>query len=155
MTLRYYLGMLLSMWLLLSCEKDNAMDTEVPVIHLEASETFPQQCAVLKRNETFEFQFTFSDNVALGSFSLDIHHNFDQHTHSTELSSCDFQPKKDPVNPFVFIQDYTIPSGSTSYKAKVSVTIPPDVDTGDYHLMIKLTDQEGWSTLKGLSITIT
>jgi hypothetical protein len=41
-----------------------------------------------------------------------------------------------------------------SYEATTQITIPADVDPGDYHFMIRLTDKEGWQTLKGLSIKI-
>nr|WP_244939634.1 DUF4625 domain-containing protein [Arcticibacter tournemirensis] len=32
--------------------------------------------------------------------------------------------------------------------------MPADADPGDYHFMIKLTDKEGWQTIKGLSIKL-
>lgn len=144
---------ILLLWLV-SCQKDADIDQEVPEILLEAGGTFPLQCTDLQRGESYEFQFTFRDQVALGSYSLDIHHNFDQHTHSTELLSCAYDPKKVPVQPFVFIRDYSIPAGAKDFTARVSLTIPSDVDPGDYHLMVKLTDQAGWSTMKGLSIKI-
>jgi hypothetical protein len=32
--------------------------------------------------------------------------------------------------------------------------VPEDVDTGDYHFLIKVTDKEGWQAIRGLSIDI-
>jgi hypothetical protein len=109
--------------------------------------------------ESFTFRVLFSDNVELGSFSIDIHHNFDHHSHSTEVTECQLDPKINPDNPFVFIQDYTIPAGSKSYETNLSISLPSGnvgvlFDEGDYHFFISLTDKEGWSAQKGLSIKI-
>src|SRR5215217_1937642 len=90
-----------------ACDKDErAIDTDYPVIEVQAPGTFPVQCSTLKRGESFNFKAAFSDNIALGSYSLDIHHNFDHHPHSTEVSDCETDPVKKPVNPFVLIKSF-------------------------------------------------
>lgn len=134
------------------CKKDSdsKIDTEYPVIVAAT----PSQCSQISRGDTITFTCDFSDNVALGSFSLDVHHNFDHHTHSTEVEVCEMDPVKTPVKPFLFVQSYTIPANQQSYKPEVKIAIPEDIDPGDYHFMIRLTDQEGWQSLKGLSIKI-
>ncbi|WP_427871764.1 DUF4625 domain-containing protein [Flavobacterium sp. MMS24-S5] len=138
-----------------SCSSDNAeIDTEYPVIDITGANAFPIQCSTIERGQTITFKAIFNDNVALGSYSLDIHHNFDHHTHSTEVTSCEMEAVKKPVKPMLFINNYTIPDGLKSYEATAQITIPADVDPGDYHFMIRLTDKEGWQTLKGLSIKI-
>ncbi len=138
-----------------SCSSDNAeIDTEYPVIDISATDAFPIQCSTIERGKTFTFKATFNDNVELGSYSLDIHHNFDHHTHSTEVTTCETDAVKTPVKPMLFISNYTIPNGMKSYEATAQISIPADVDPGDYHFMIRLTDKEGWQTLKGLSIKI-
>jgi hypothetical protein len=139
-----------------ACKKDNqeTIDTEYPVIDVTATTAFPKQCSTVKRGEKFTFRAQLSDNSQLGSVSLDIHHNFDHHTHSTEVESCNMDPKKTPVKPFLMIQSYSIPTGSKSYEVQQEITVPSDIDPGDYHFMIRLTDREGWQTIKGLSIKI-
>ncbi|MBW1657305.1 DUF4625 domain-containing protein [Flavobacterium quisquiliarum] len=138
-----------------SCSSDNTeIDTEYPVIDITGSNAFPIQCSTIERGQTITFKATFNDNVSLGSYSLDIHHNFDHHTHSTEVTNCEMEAVKKPVKPMLFINNYTIPNGVKSYEATTQITIPADVDPGDYHFMIRLTDKEGWQTLKGLSIKI-
>ena len=138
-----------------SCSSDNAaIDTEYPVIDITGTGAFPIQCSTIERGKTFTFKATFNDNVELGSYSLDIHHNFDHHTHSTEVTTCETEAVKKPVNAMLFINNYTIPKGVKNYEATAQITIPADVDPGDYHFMIRLTDKEGWQTLKGLSIKI-
>ena len=141
--------------LALSCSKDaETVDTEYPVIDANFAGTFPQQCGTVLRGETFVFQAKFSDNVALGAFSLDVHDNFDHHSHSTEVEACDMGPVKTPENPFGYIKSFDIPGAPGTYEAQVEINVPADVDPGDYHFLIRVTDQKGWQTLRGLSIKI-
>lgn len=139
-----------------NCSKDNdePIDTDYPVIDITAQVAFPKQCSIIKRGEKFTFNASLSDNVQLGSVSVDIHHNFDQHSHSTEVNDCDLDPVKTAIKPFLFIQDYPIPAGQKTFQATAEITVPADIDPGDYHFLIRLTDKEGWQTIKGLSIKI-
>lgn len=141
--------------LLFACGEDEKplIDTEYPEI-VVTEDSFPLQCSVLERGSTVEFKALFTDNKELGGFSLDIHHNFDHHTHSTEVNDCDSDPIKAAVNPMLFINTYAIPAGLTEYEGTAELEIPEDIDPGDYHFLIRLTDQEGWQTLQGLSIKI-
>lgn len=141
---------------LAGCSKDEKpkVDTEYPVIDVSAEAAFPKQCSEVRRGETFIYRAQFSDNLALGSSSIDIHHNFDQHTHSTELEECIMEPKKTAVNPFKLIKTFPIPEGVKTYQVQEEILIPADADPGDYHFMIRLTDKEGWQTIKGLSIKV-
>lgn len=139
-----------------NCSKDKTepIDTTYPEIDITAQDAFPKQCSVIKSGDKFTFRALFSDNAQLGSVSIDIHHNFDHHTHSTEISECSIDPLKTPVKPFLLIRDFPIPTGQKTYKVNEEITVPADVDPGDYHFMIRLTDKEGWQTIKGLSIKI-
>ena len=138
-----------------SCKKDETtIDTEYPTIDITAATAFPIQCSELTRGQKFTFRAKFTDNVALGSYSLDIHHNFDHHSHSTEINDCSMAPVKAAIKPFLFINTFQIPTGTNSYAAVDEITVPADIDPGDYHFLIKVTDKEGWQTLKGISIKI-
>ncbi|SHM47036.1 protein of unknown function [Chitinophaga jiangningensis] len=151
----YYGLLLLTAITFYSCSRDDQQtDTAYPEIDLGISGAFPQQCSILERGRTFTFRARFTDNMALGSYSLDIHHNFDHHTHSTEVKVCDEEGVKAPVKPMLFIKDYPIPAGAADYTATAEIAVPVDVDPGDYHFMIRLTDKEGWQTMKGISIKI-
>lgn len=154
--MRIYIGVLITtvflIFLTTGCEKDD-IDQTPPTID-SGYASFPVQCSEIERGTQFVFKARFTDDKELGSFGLDIHHNFDHHNHSTEAGVCDFDPVKDPVKPFLFLKNYTIPDGLKSYEAVVTIDVPEDIDTGDYHLMIKVTDLAGWQTLKGLSIKI-
>lgn len=140
-----------------SCEKEDEIDKIKPVIDLSIQDAFPLNCDTIYFGESFELKALFTDNVELGSYSIDIHNNFDHHSHSTEVTACSLGEIKDPVNPFVFIQDYSIPEGVKEYETSEMISIPSDnvsgvFDEGDYHFFISLTDNEGWSAQKGLSV---
>lgn len=142
-----------------SCSSDETIDTEKPIIDVSIQDAFPVNCDTLYFGESFTLKVLFTDNVELGSFSIDIHNNFDHHSHTTEVSECVLDPIKGPINPFVTIDDYEIPSKTSSYETSISIPLPADdgdtpFDEGDYHFFISLTDHEGWSTQKGLSIKI-
>ncbi len=152
---RYRWMIVAAAFIMAGCGKnDTPKDETPPVIDLSVDGAFPVQCSELVRGQTFTFKARFTDNVELGSYGLDIHHNFDQHSHSTETATCEAEGVKTSVNPFLLVRNYTIPSGNRSFEATASVEVPADVDPGDYHFMVKLTDKQGWQTLRGLSIKI-
>lgn len=135
------------------------IDDQKPVVDLSMENAFPVSCDTLYLGENFTWKVRFTDNVELGSYSLEIHHNFDHHAHSTEPASCELDPVKETVNPFHTIMDFDIPSGSAEYTVNESIPIPlsdanGEFDPGDYHFFISLTDREGWSVQKGLNIKI-
>ncbi|RZM23143.1 MAG: DUF4625 domain-containing protein [Pedobacter sp.] len=139
-----------------SCKKENdgPIDTSYPEINVAIQDAFPKQCSVLKRGETFVFRALLTDNAELGSVSVDIHHNFDHHSHSTEVSDCSMSPVKQAVKPFLLIRTFPIAAGQKSFQTTAEISVPADIDPGDYHFLIRLTDKQGWQTIKGLSIKI-
>ena len=146
--------------LLNACQDDEkpSIDTEKPLIDLTIINAFPTSCDTLYFDEPFTVKALLTDNVELGSFNIDIHNNFDNHTHSTEFEQCTLGAIKDAVNPYVYIQDYTLPV-TNEFTTDVSMTIPSSdgidlYDEGDYHFQIRLTDKEGWSTMKGLNVKL-
>jgi hypothetical protein len=144
--------------IVLSCSK-TPIDDKKPEIDLSIQGAFPLNCDTLYFGEPFTFKVLFSDNAELGSYSIDIHHNFDHHSHSTEISNCEMDAKKSPVNPFVLIEEHDIPQGTKQFETSLEITIPDgnfigQFDEGEYHLFVSLTDNEGWSAQKGLNIKI-
>ncbi|MCT4614828.1 MAG: DUF4625 domain-containing protein [Marinifilaceae bacterium] len=144
---------------LIACDSSDSKDTEKPIIDISRENTFPLNCSELYFGEEIEINYLFKDNFSLGSYSIDIHNNFDHHSHSTEVISCDFEDIKKANNPFKFTQEYTIPENQNSYDTKLKLVLPTEdengkFDEGDYHFFISLTDHEGWSTQKGFNIKI-
>jgi len=114
----------------------------------------PLDCQQFRRGSTLSFCYVFTDDTELGSYNIEVHNNFDHHTHSTSSVECEMDAAKKPVKPWIFNQDYTIPSGQRSYTARINIPIPADIDTGDYHFMIRLTDRAGWQQLKGIAVKV-
>ena len=125
-----------------------------PVITDTGITANPIDCQTYRRGETVAVHYVFTDNVELGNYNIEIHHNFDHHTHSTSAVECEQAATKSPVKPWVYNQDYSIPSGQRSYTSRVDIPIPADIDPGDYHFMIRLTDKAGWQELKAVAIKI-
>lgn len=148
-----YLSSLALFFLLLSCSEEEIKDTTKPTIDI--SNGYPQNCSVIKKGVPFTFKAFFSDNVALGGYTIDIHHNFNHHTHSTEeVENCSLLPKKDAVKPFKLIKTYKIDGNPKTFEAKQTFTIDESFDSGNYHFHITLADKQGWSSIVGLSVFV-
>ena len=131
-------------------DENNNKDMQKPEIEI----IFPQNCIQLQRGEIFTFRAQFSDNVELGSYNIEIHHNFDHHSHSTDNVECELGEKKTPVKAWVFNRDYAIPAGQKAFEANNEIAVLAGIDAGDYHFMVRLTDKSGWQQLAAVSVKI-
>ncbi len=142
-----------------SCKKD-VHDAENPVIHLDSTETFPTNCDTLYYGETYAIKMQFSDNLELGSFNIDIHHNFNHHSHENEPSFCDVDSMKPPAHPFIYLNTIQIPQGLTVFNTNIFIWFPEIdccgtlYDEGDYHFVVTLTDKKGLTSQKTIQIKI-
>lgn len=158
MKTKQFLLLLFVALLTASCNK-TVIDDEKPIIDMDFAESFPKNCDTIYFGETFVVKAVFSDNANLGSYRIDIHNNFDHHSHSTDVMQCELWPIKNPVNPYLLISNYNIPEGSQTYELTMEVEVPQGnesgtYDEGDYHFFISLTDREGWSTQRGIGVKI-
>ena len=142
------------MALLASCTYTETLDEEKPTITVNYAQGFPQACAVLQRGQTYTFRARVSDNLALASYSLGIHHNFDQHTHDDQAANCEMDAVKSPTNPLTLMNTYTIDGSPQNYELSISVSIPNDTDSGDYHCSFSVTDITGWQGRTSVDIKI-
>lgn len=138
-----------------SSDDEETKDMTYPVINTTDIVAVPTDCQVFKRGDVIPFNFLFTDNMELGAYNIEIHNNFDHHTHGTSSVECPMEAEKKPVNPWVYNQDFTIPAGQRSYTARHDIAIPGDIDPGDYHFMVRLTDHAGWQQLHAMAIKIT
>ena len=147
---------LASFLLVFACSSDDSSskDEERPTISIDYANGFPQGCEELQRGETYTFRARVTDNEALASYSLDLHHNFDHHTHDDQIGDCELLPLKSSVNPWIFMENYTIEGGVQEYEIAIEVTIPEDIDTGDYHCAYSITDETGWQSRTSIDIKI-
>ncbi len=139
-----------------SSDDNEEKDMEKPVIEesQDPNKANPIPCQIYNRGDVIPFRYVFTDNDELGNFNIEIHNNFDHHTHGTASVDCPLDEKKKPVNPWVYNQDYPIPSGLKTYEAKTEIQIPKDIDPGDYHFMIRVTDKAGWQQIAAISIKV-
>lgn len=153
-----YTHLLYSLLLLsvVSCSSsgDNEIDEEKPTININYTGGFPQACAELQRGQTYTFKAQVTDNVALAAYSLDIHHNFDHHTHDDQGAQCELEDVKSAVSPLIYMENFSIEEGSISYEISVPFTVPDDVDTGDYHCSFSVVDETGWQSTTSVDIKI-
>ncbi|MBP5667386.1 MAG: DUF4625 domain-containing protein [Salinivirgaceae bacterium] len=138
---------------------DKAEDMTPPTITNEGVNACPVDCQKFKRGSVIPFEYVFTDDTELGNFNIEIHTNADHHTHSTSAVECDadehdHEHHAEQVNPWVFNSDFDIPEGQQTYTATINIDIPADIDPGDYHFMVRLTDQAGWQQLKSMAIKI-
>ena len=135
---------------------DDDKDMNKPVISEQGITANPIDCQEYHRGETIPFCYTFTDDVELGNFNIEVHSNHDHHTHSTSAVECEeeHEHEQESVKPWVYNQDYSIPAGQRTYTARVDIAIPTDIDEGDYHFMIRVTDRAGWQELKSVAIRI-
>jgi hypothetical protein len=132
---------------IVSCKKETT-DNEAPLIVYEAQGVFPKNCDTLYRGDTFVLRMKFTDNVELHSFSAEITHNFDGHTHSGIAPLCETHEEILPVYPFFYMNTFLIPSEKKEFVSETIIWIPFEdccgtaYDTGDYHLKIKVFDKQ-------------
>ncbi len=115
-----------------ACDKENESDTTKPVIVLES----PAQGATLKAGDAsgIHLDMELSDDVALGSYKIDIHNADDDHSHaSLSLKS---------TESFAFNKSWDDIAGQkNAHVHQHEIVIPADAKHGKYHMIVYCTDQ--------------
>lgn len=146
---------LLAVYLVMNaCSKKEEIDQEKPSVADIMVNDQNANCVEVKRGKIFTIKALLSDNFALGSFSFDIHHNFDFHSHSTEVVECYHEDKKDAINPFVYINAFDLTQAGKNKQINEEIYVPEDVDLGNYHFTIKVVDKMGWIKIESFSFRI-
>lgn len=122
-----------------SCSDDDdaVIDTEKPQIAIIE----PHDEDEFAPGSELHFEATFTDNVELASYKIEIHDDLDGHTHAINKSSHD-------LNPWSWEDTFTIPAGRTSFDAVHHIDIPAEIDgnpisEGVYHVGVFVTDASG------------
>ena len=138
-----------------SSNDDVVKDTQLPTITDQGITANPVDCQVYNRGDVIPFRYRFTDNEELGNYNIEIHNNFDHHTNGTQGKSCDPEKtERNTKNTFYYNQDFSIPRGSKAYDASQEIQIPATVEPGDYHFVIRVTDQTGNQQLRVIAIKI-
>lgn len=138
---------------LVSCT-ETEIDEEKPTITVNYAGGFPQTCENLSRGQSYTIKAKVADNLELASYSVEMHHNFDHHTHDDQQGACELESVKAAVNPLIFSDNEQIPEGLTAYELKIDLILPDGVDTGDYHLALSVTDVTGWQARTSVDVKI-
>lgn len=137
-----------------ACGSDDDKDMTPPAISADGIVANPVNCQQYHPGDIIPFHYIMTDNQELGNYNIEIHNNFDHHTHGTSSTECPMETKKVPVSPWIYNKDFTIPAGQRTHTARIDIAIPADIDSGDYHFMIRLTDRAGWQQLKAMAIKV-
>ncbi len=151
----------------ISCGSDDEgnKDMTKPVISDSGITASPINCDVYHPGDVICFRYLLEDDQELGNFTINIHSNFDHHSHGTEADEHEGEECEDhhegeeehsdeSGTAWTFTQDYNIPAGLKSYLTNVDITVPEDVRHGDYHLMVNVTDKATWNQFKIIAIRI-
>lgn len=153
--IKIILGFLLFVTFISCSKEDEVKDEQKPTITLNYAGGFPKPCAKLKRGQKFTLKVKATDNVGLASYAIDIHNNFDHHTHDDQGSKCDMEPSKNPTaNTFKFDKNFQIQNKPKEYEISQAIAIPANADTGDYHCQISVVDVTGWQGRTSVDIKI-
>ncbi len=141
-----------------SC-KSNDTDVNYPII--DDANFLPADCSEYQPGGVIKVHFLCTDDTELGSYNIEIHSNFDHHTHGTSDVECDEHHQAggadhdhESLTGWVYNQDVKIPAGLKSNVVDVDIAIPADAEVGEYHFVVRLTDSAGWQTLKAVPIHI-
>lgn len=76
-----------------SSNDDDSQDMEKPSIDMSFNNAYPQNCVILYK-ESFPFRAMLLIIKELGNYNIEIHNNFDHHSHSTDNVECDLGLKE-------------------------------------------------------------
>ena len=120
-----------------SCDKEDS-DTTKPVIDLH--EPAEGQALLIGSEKGVHFEMDLSDDVMLKSYKIDIHNNFDHHSHGGTRAEGEGRV------PFVFNRSYDVSGKKNVHVHHHDIVFPEDATPGDYHLMVYCTDAAGNET---------
>lgn len=125
-----------------SCGKEET-DTVAPVIQLEE----PENGEEIRIGSDMHFECDFSDNVMLGSYMIEIHSNFDGHSHKVAT-------RAEGETPFFLKKPYELTGLRNSHVHHHDVVIPENTTPGKYHLVVYCTDAAGNQSLVARDIIL-
>lgn len=123
-----FLFALVGLAFLSSCKKEEEeKDLEKPSINI----TSPTKDATINSGTVLNLKGIITDNKALSEVKLEIHNNFDGHSHEKKGGSPAFE------------WDSIYKVSGTSYNLDAQIAIPTDVAAGKYHVIVKALDASG------------
>lgn len=141
----------------ISCEKEN-IDTQKPTIQI--LEPGANEHLLIGDEEGVHFEVEFADNIALKSYKVDIHSNFDGHTHSHAPAKVQATTTADSVafsynnswNDILDKKNATVHHHDIKIPAMVN---GQPVKEGNYHLLVYCVDKAGNESFEARDIVLT
>ena len=135
-----------------SCEE---ADTRPPYITLVS----PKEDATIETGKELCIQVTFLDNMALRSYKINIHPNFNGHTHAPAREDAHERIMNQSQQTVDFEITLTSESQSDPLSGQecfrdIDIDIPADATPGNYHLLIYCTDAAGNETYYARDLTL-
>ncbi|AEV31527.1 DUF4625 domain-containing protein [Owenweeksia hongkongensis] len=118
-----------SAFLMASCDKDDDNDTTAPIIKSATIDGKVEDIEVTA-GTAMTFVVEVSDNEDLGQLKLDVHDNFDGHTHKSTASVSWAEVK-------------IVELSGTDKTVTQEMNVPAEATAGPYHADILLIDAEG------------
>src|SRR5574344_1855649 len=123
-----YITAILSMTLVLtstSCSKDDEIsDTTKPTITITEPENDKE--ILIGDQNGMHLEMDLSDNVMLKSYKIEIHNNFDHHSHTSRSATTDF----------TFTNSYHRSENRKRHIHHHDVMVPDNATPGEYNLII-------------------
>ncbi|MDR2414672.1 MAG: DUF4625 domain-containing protein [Odoribacteraceae bacterium] len=135
---------LLAIFALLAAACGDDSDNTKPVINLIE----PADGDTLHIGDDVHFEMELSDNEELKSYKVDIHDNFDGHTHAL---SRDTEPESVA---FSFNKTWELTGKKTASVHHHEIVIPENATPGAYHLMVYCTDAAGNEALVARDVVL-
>jgi hypothetical protein len=123
-----------------SCSSDDNDPVDVTTPQIDMQE--PHNGDSFGAGGSIAFDAIFTDDVELGSYSIDVHDNLDGHQHGRIA-----QTMNDPsLERWIFKRNYPFPDGSSMYEAQETVGISENAMAGPYHFIVQAVDKAGNAT---------
>ncbi len=121
-----------------ACKEKEEIDSEKPVFKSVKINSIEQINATSETevitNESFSAAIELSDNIELSQLKVEVHENFDGHSHAKIAIKA--------IDTFAFNEVYTL-SGKTATKTINFWTNSNEVQNGEYHLELQALDKSG------------
>ena len=106
-----------------SCDNDDSSDTIKPLIELHEPEE--GQALEIGNEHGVHFEMDLSDDVMLKSYKIEIHSNFDHHSHGGNSRAV-----QETVD-FSFNRSYDVSGQKTAHIHHHDIVIPANATSGD------------------------
>ncbi|MDR3252152.1 MAG: DUF4625 domain-containing protein [Tannerella sp.] len=120
----------------LSTSCDTESDTTPPVINLIE----PENDELLHIGGEVHFEMELSDDEGLKSYKVEIHNNFNSHTHELTVRSAG---EDENTTPFAFNKSWDVSGKKNASIHHLEIVIPENATPGHYHFMVYCTDEAG------------